>query len=266
MTSSRPMTIWLLEHGGLDTAIAGDLLEERAQGRSTIWYWKQLLMAVGIGSWRTIRQHKVLALRALATGCAMEWALAFAWDHWVPDITPFTIAQWTLHANPRWLGYRQNTSRTTGADGIAVPALFRGVVLVRRCVLDHNLSEVLDSRTNIPRVHRNVHHDRLDDNYRHPPGGHPYAIQKGQNCSGGCKSGLTRFGWAIVSVSALSRRPRLPEGGRASTRRATRVVPQADWPDFCVRCRRPRLPSHAATKNIRKKASSWSAPGMIIIR
>jgi hypothetical protein len=96
MTSSRPIAIWLLEHGGLDTVIAGDLLEELARGRSTIWYWRQLLMAIGIGNWNTIRQHRVLALRALATGCAMEWALVYAWDHWVPDITPFTIAQWTL--------------------------------------------------------------------------------------------------------------------------------------------------------------------------
>ena len=96
MTRLRPITIRLLEQGGLDTVIAGDLLEERARGRSSTWYWRQLVMAAGIGSWNAVRQHKVLALRALATGCAMEWALVYAWNHWVPDITPFTIAQWTL--------------------------------------------------------------------------------------------------------------------------------------------------------------------------
>jgi hypothetical protein len=88
--------MWLLEHGGLDTALAGDLLEERARGRSIIWYWRQLLMAVGIGSWNAIRHHKVLALRAVAIGCAMEWVFAFIWDHWVPDFPMFSISQWIV--------------------------------------------------------------------------------------------------------------------------------------------------------------------------
>ena len=29
----------------LDSALAGDLLEERARGRSALWYWRQVVIA-----------------------------------------------------------------------------------------------------------------------------------------------------------------------------------------------------------------------------
>jgi hypothetical protein len=64
---------------GLDVAIAGDLLEERARGRSTIWYWRQVLIAIWIGIWGAIRNHKALALRAVATGCAVNSVGLFLW-------------------------------------------------------------------------------------------------------------------------------------------------------------------------------------------
>jgi hypothetical protein len=65
--------IWLFELLDLDVALTGDLLEERARGRSAIWYWRQVLIAVWIGIWSAIRDHKLLALRAVATGFAMEY-------------------------------------------------------------------------------------------------------------------------------------------------------------------------------------------------
>jgi hypothetical protein len=88
--------MWLLESGGFDAALAGDLIEERARGRSITWYWRQLLMAAWIGNCNAIRHHKVLAVRAVATGCAVEWVLVFIWNHWVPDLPVFSMLQWTV--------------------------------------------------------------------------------------------------------------------------------------------------------------------------
>jgi hypothetical protein len=65
----------LFELLGVDPALAGDLLEERARGRSSVWYWRQVLVAACTGVVRTIFDHKLLALRALATG----WAANAIW-------------------------------------------------------------------------------------------------------------------------------------------------------------------------------------------
>lgn len=70
---------WLFERLVLDEALAGDLREERARGRSTTWYWGQVVVAVWIGIWRPVSQHKLLALRAVATGCAVNGVWLFLW-------------------------------------------------------------------------------------------------------------------------------------------------------------------------------------------
>lgn len=81
MRSSHAIAVWLFDRLGLDVALSGDLLEEREQGRSAIWYWKQVLIALLVGIWGAIRDHKVLALRAVATGFAMEYFFLFLWEH-----------------------------------------------------------------------------------------------------------------------------------------------------------------------------------------
>jgi hypothetical protein len=63
----------------LDGALAGDLLEERARGRSMVWYWRQVLIAIWTGIWSFVFAHKVLALRAVATGCAVNGVWLFLW-------------------------------------------------------------------------------------------------------------------------------------------------------------------------------------------
>lgn len=42
MRSSHAAAVWIFERLGLDVALAGDLLKERARGRSSIWYWRQV--------------------------------------------------------------------------------------------------------------------------------------------------------------------------------------------------------------------------------
>jgi len=60
MSSSDAIMAWLFDRLVVDVALAGDLQEGRSQGRSTIWYWRQVLIAICTGIWRPIFQHKVL--------------------------------------------------------------------------------------------------------------------------------------------------------------------------------------------------------------
>ena len=50
-------------------ALLGDIAEERSR-RSRFWYWSQLLAIVVVASWRDIRNHPPIALRAIVTGFA----------------------------------------------------------------------------------------------------------------------------------------------------------------------------------------------------
>jgi hypothetical protein len=67
---------WLLERAGVDGALAGDLAEHTTSGGSPLWYWRQVATSI-VSIWvGTIRDHKLLALRAVLTGWAI-WALLF---------------------------------------------------------------------------------------------------------------------------------------------------------------------------------------------
>jgi hypothetical protein len=57
-------------------ALLGDITEE-APHRSHLWYWTQLAAVLVVGSWRDVRRHPLLALRAIALGIA-TLVVAFA--------------------------------------------------------------------------------------------------------------------------------------------------------------------------------------------
>jgi hypothetical protein len=80
MRRSHAATAWIFERLGLDVALAGDLLEECAGGRSIVWYWRQVFVAVWVGTWDAIFDHKLLALRAVITGCAANAGWLFLWQ------------------------------------------------------------------------------------------------------------------------------------------------------------------------------------------
>ena len=48
-------------------ALLGDITEE-ARNRSRLWYWGQLGALLVVGSWRDVRRHPLLALRAIGIG------------------------------------------------------------------------------------------------------------------------------------------------------------------------------------------------------
>uniref|UniRef100_Q025M4 Uncharacterized protein n=1 Tax=Solibacter usitatus (strain Ellin6076) TaxID=234267 RepID=Q025M4_SOLUE len=90
MRSWHGAVVWMFERLGLDVALAGDLLEERARGRSMIWYCRQVGTAICIGIGRPIFEHKVLALRAVATGCAVNSVWLFLWEKFLHLDLPST--------------------------------------------------------------------------------------------------------------------------------------------------------------------------------
>ena len=94
MKSSQAVAIWLFERLGLDGAITGDFLEECAREHSAMWCWKQVFAALRTATWKTLRDHKVLALRAVGTGVAAESVLRFAWKVF-PHLPQFSIEWWT---------------------------------------------------------------------------------------------------------------------------------------------------------------------------
>ena len=81
---------WLLERVVSHDSIAGDLAEEYASGRSTLWYVMQVLSAIVIGTSGDIRKHKWLSVRAIVVGWAflVWWVSIFnllSWKEWTDD-------------------------------------------------------------------------------------------------------------------------------------------------------------------------------------
>ncbi|MGA9461296.1 MAG: hypothetical protein WBV28_00805, partial [Terracidiphilus sp.] len=81
---------WLLLHcmpPGRDEALAGDLLEEYRDGRSSGWFWQQVLCAIGIGWMRVLGARGMLLLfAALWSSLAPAWTALL--DHAVSRPNP----------------------------------------------------------------------------------------------------------------------------------------------------------------------------------
>jgi hypothetical protein len=88
MKRSHAITAWLFNLLDLDRALAGDLLEERGRGRSAFWYYRQVVVAICLASWNALLDHKLLALRAVATGCATNYVLMFLFERFLPRLAP----------------------------------------------------------------------------------------------------------------------------------------------------------------------------------
>ena len=77
MRSTQPPRTagWLLRHFGSspnNESVIGDLDERYRQGRSYLWYWRQALLAIVTSFFNEVGTHKLLTLRAIATG----WVVA----------------------------------------------------------------------------------------------------------------------------------------------------------------------------------------------
>jgi hypothetical protein len=99
---------WLLEHFGCspdNDALIGDLDERYHRGRSDLWYWREVFIAICAGLWSEIRAHKALVLRAVVLG----WATFF-----VCTLMLFTVLN---HANAL-LSAIVNSTLMSGPTGL----------------------------------------------------------------------------------------------------------------------------------------------------
>lgn len=99
MRSMNPPVVatWLLKQlgsGPNNDALLGDLIEQYAERRSRIWYWRQVLVAIVVSFCREVGAHKLLALRAIVTG----WAVIFVYRLlFRPSATALSIELSVMH-------------------------------------------------------------------------------------------------------------------------------------------------------------------------
>src|SRR5262249_12657046 len=75
-TEPSRLATWLLQRFGSspnNDSIIGDLNEQYRRGRSPFWYWRQVFVAIVVGTVSDVGRNKFLAARALLTG----WSLVF---------------------------------------------------------------------------------------------------------------------------------------------------------------------------------------------
>jgi hypothetical protein len=106
MRSADPPTLatWLMTRfaaGENRESLIGDLIEQHRRGRSSAWYWRQAISAIAASFAAEARQHKALAIFAIALGTSMGDVYTFLiWPsvHWVDGWYP-PLMSWLLQAD-----------------------------------------------------------------------------------------------------------------------------------------------------------------------
>src|SRR5215468_6079864 len=87
MRSTHPPALasWFLRHFGCspnNQSVIGDLNERYGQGRSRLWYWKEVNHAIVASFLNEISSHKLLSIRALLTGWIVKviWLSAYSYE------------------------------------------------------------------------------------------------------------------------------------------------------------------------------------------
>lgn len=123
---------WLLTRAGLDDALVGDLIEQRHAGRSRIWFWRQVVIAILVGALRgfSFRPFLILlmALNALVFffGAIFHSGVAIGPFH-QPQIVPAAVAEIVCGLSLGW----------------GVAALFKSPTSAGRVALTSNLVAVV---------------------------------------------------------------------------------------------------------------------------
>jgi hypothetical protein len=104
MTAQHPPRVatWLAQRllpGSRRESLLGDLIEQYRQGRSGIWYWRQVLAAILIGNLHELAAHKVLALRAVTIGWTLYFLFSFPVT-WAGSIAENWLGQHVIVCDP----------------------------------------------------------------------------------------------------------------------------------------------------------------------
>jgi|KBSMisStandDraft_5_1062788.scaffolds.fasta_scaffold00272_30 hypothetical protein len=67
------LAAWLVDRFCGEPAVAGDLIEEFREGHSSVWFWRQSLIAILACSSARIWDHKWLTIRAVTMGFLFAW-------------------------------------------------------------------------------------------------------------------------------------------------------------------------------------------------
>jgi hypothetical protein len=68
-----PLATWLLQRFGAKEALVGDLVEQYQRGRSGVWYWRQVVIAIVAGIVAEVRYHPWFTVRAMLLGWTLRW-------------------------------------------------------------------------------------------------------------------------------------------------------------------------------------------------
>jgi len=77
---SSSFAVWLLDRFGIDESVTGDLVEQRARGRSHVWFWRQALGAIVVAVYRDCRTNPVLVARSMLLGLVAWSASTLLWS------------------------------------------------------------------------------------------------------------------------------------------------------------------------------------------
>jgi hypothetical protein len=104
-TAQRPrLASWLLRRlacGQKRESLIGDLDEQFARGRSSFWYWRQVLSAILAGIAADLREHPRLAVRSVI----LTWAVVLTWVE----------STWQLYL---WVSENWVNAWTNGGSGV----------------------------------------------------------------------------------------------------------------------------------------------------
>jgi hypothetical protein len=100
MNVSRPprLATWLLNRfvsGHKGESLLGDLIEQYQHRLSRSWYWRQVVIAVLAAVTHEVRDHKLLAVRALSACWALLWFLGLFAEQFYRSMGLF-IWNWTV--------------------------------------------------------------------------------------------------------------------------------------------------------------------------
>jgi hypothetical protein len=126
-----------LEHvrfGVTNDFLIGDLVEEYGRGRSTSWYWKQVVAAFVVNFVREVRTQPLLAARTVASVWSVWYLYGFVFRSSLQKLTiplPPTIGfMWLLAGCGAWAGAGWIVARLHREHETAMVLLFATSVLL----------------------------------------------------------------------------------------------------------------------------------------